>query len=273
MLLIERDRVARGATGHNAGQLTTYFERPLYDIADEFGADMAIEGQRAFDDAHDLLDLMAAEAGATVRIERFTGHMGMFSAEPPRGPPAQQPAAPRTAACARRRASCPRTRSSSTRSRPSSPGSTRSSRRRAIRELLETDDDRYRAVLSDRKGCANSGALVQQVLAYLERRYPDRFRYVDQTLVERVVVGDDGVTLHARGHAVTASQVVLCTNGFVDHVVEDEAGEPIGLADDQQVVGTIGYMAAFVEERAAHAGGDELHPQRDDRRRHARTST
>ena len=44
-----------------------------------------------------------------------------------------------------------------------------------IRELLETDDDRYRAVLSDRKGCANSGLLVQQVLAYLERHYPDRF--------------------------------------------------------------------------------------------------
>ena len=29
VLLLERDRVARGATGRNAGQLTTYFERPL----------------------------------------------------------------------------------------------------------------------------------------------------------------------------------------------------------------------------------------------------
>src|SRR3954464_10325713 len=28
VLLIERDRVARGATGRNAGQMTTYFERP-----------------------------------------------------------------------------------------------------------------------------------------------------------------------------------------------------------------------------------------------------
>ena len=36
VMLVERDRVARGATGHNAGQLTTYFERPLSDIADEF---------------------------------------------------------------------------------------------------------------------------------------------------------------------------------------------------------------------------------------------
>ncbi len=29
VFLVERDRVARGATGTNAGQLTTYFERPL----------------------------------------------------------------------------------------------------------------------------------------------------------------------------------------------------------------------------------------------------
>ena len=79
VMLIERDRVARGATGHNAGQLTTYFERPLYDIADAFGSEQAIDAQRAFDAAHELLDVMTAESGATVRVERFIGHMGMFT--------------------------------------------------------------------------------------------------------------------------------------------------------------------------------------------------
>src|SRR5439155_4665770 len=79
VLLVERDRVARGATGRNAGQLTTYFERPLSDIAGEFGAAKALDAQRGFDDAHDLLDRMVAESGATVRVERFTGHMGMFN--------------------------------------------------------------------------------------------------------------------------------------------------------------------------------------------------
>ena len=73
--------------------------------------------------------------------------------------------------------------------------------------------------------------------AHLEQRYPDRFRFVDHTLVDRVVVGDGGVVVHARSHAVDASAVVLCTNGFVDHVVEDAAGGPIGLAADQRVDG------------------------------------
>ena len=79
VMLLERDRVARGATGHNAGQLTTYFERPLSDIADEFGPESAADAQRDIEEAHDLLDTMVSDAGAAVRVERFTGLLGMFN--------------------------------------------------------------------------------------------------------------------------------------------------------------------------------------------------
>jgi glycine/D-amino acid oxidase-like deaminating enzyme len=122
-----------------------------------------------------------------------------------------------------------------------------------IRELLEIDDDRYQAVLTDRKGCANSGQLVQEVLAHLEAAYPGRLRYHDRTGVERVVVGDDGVRLASGDHVVRAAQVVLCTNGFVDHLVEAADGRPIELHPDQRVAGTIGYMAAFIEDRPRSA--------------------
>lgn len=248
LILVERDRVGRGATGRNAGQLTTYFERPLADIAAEFGADQAIEAQRAFDGAHDLLDLMATEAGTSVRIERFTGHMGMSTLNHVevhlRNNLLRRQGGLRMETCvvsedAEFLGQIPDELASLYTVVPQA----------RIRELLETGDDRYRAVLSDRKGCVNSGALVQQILASLERAYPDRLRYVDHTPVDRIVVGDPGGVLHARGHAITASQVVLCTNGFVDHVVEDELGERIGLSRAQQVYGKIGYMAAFVEEQ------------------------
>ena len=78
-MLVERDRVARGASGRNAGQLTTYFERPLCAIADEFGWEQAAAAQRDVEGANDLLDLMVAETAAQVRVERFPGHMGMFN--------------------------------------------------------------------------------------------------------------------------------------------------------------------------------------------------
>src|SRR4249919_3506962 len=77
--LVERGRAGHGATGHNAGQLTTYFERPLYELVDTYGFDAALAGQRAIDETWDLLDIMVAESGASVRIDRFIGHMGMFT--------------------------------------------------------------------------------------------------------------------------------------------------------------------------------------------------
>jgi len=247
VVLLERDRVARGATGRNAGQLTTYFERPLFDIAAEFGDEPAIEAQRAFDEAHDLLDLMAAETGGQVRIERFTGHMGMFSLDHVlvhlRNGSLRRRGDLRPESCVV---------SEEAEFLDQIPGefvglySVVPQAR--IRELLETTDDRYRAVLSDLKGCANAGLFVQQALAALERQYPDRLRYHDGTLVDRVVIGPDGGSIRALGHAVLASHVVLCTNGFTDHLVQDEHGAPIHLHDRQQVVGTIGYMAAFFED-------------------------
>lgn len=266
VLLIERDRVGRGATGRNAGQLTTYFERPLHDIADEFGTELAIKAQRAFDDAHDLLDLMAGEAGATVRVERFAGHMGLFSLNHLvvhlRNARLRHAGGLRPETCVV---------SQEAEFLDQIPDEFRDLytvvAQARIRELLGTVDDRYRAVLSDRKGCSNSGALVQQVLAYLERKHSGRFGYVDHTLVERIVVDAERAEVHARGHVVTAEQVVLCTNGFTDHVIEDAFGEPIRLHPDQRVTGKIGYMAAFIEEqprtpaamsyiRNAEIGGD-----------------
>src|SRR4051794_38331333 len=247
VLLVERDRVGRGATGRNAGQLTTYFERPLCDIADEFGVDMAAEAQGGFDDAHDLLDLLVAESGACVRVERFTGHMGMFNLHHVlvhlRSNLIRRQGGLRLERC------LVSAEAEFVSQIPAEFAGLYSLVPQArVRELLETRDDRYRAVLSDRKGCANSGALVQQVLAYLERRYPERFRFVDHTGANRVVVGEDQVVMHARRHSVASSQVVLCTNGFVDHVVTDQVGEPIRLASDQLVTGRVAYMTAFLDQ-------------------------
>jgi glycine/D-amino acid oxidase-like deaminating enzyme len=248
VLVVEGDRVAHGASGRNAGQLTTYFERPLCDIARQFGDDLAIEGQRGLDDAHDLLDLMAAETGASVRIERFTGHMGMFALNHVlvhlRNNQLRERGGLRLEPCT------VSAEADFVDDIPPELGALYTVAPQArIRELLETDDDRYRAVLSERKGCANSGALCQQVLAYLERRYPDRFRFVDRTPVERVVVGPAVAELHAHGHRVQAARVVLCTNGYTRHVVEDEAAMPILLHPEQRVFGTYGFMAAFAEDR------------------------
>lgn len=266
VMLIERDRVGRGATGRNAGQLTTYFERPLHSIADEFGTTLAAAGQRTFDEAQELLELLVAASGATVRIERFTGYMGMYSRNHVithlRNNLVRRGGGLREETCivsedAEFLADIPEELSGLYSVVPQAD----------VRSLLETRDDRYRAVLADRKGCANSGVLVQQVLAFLEDAYPDRFRYADRTHVDRIVVAGDAVEAHANGHVLRASHFVMCTNGFTRHAIEDRAGRPVELHPDQRIVPTIGFMAAFAEEqprppaafsyiRNAEIGGD-----------------
>jgi glycine/D-amino acid oxidase-like deaminating enzyme len=246
VMLVERDRVARGATGRNAGQLTTYFERPLSDIADEFGRELAGDAQRGFEDAHDLLDMMVGEAGADVRLERFTGHMAMFNRHHLdvhlRCMLVREQAGLRPQACVV---------SEEAEFLDELPGELAGLYsvvpQARVRELLEVEDDRYRAVLSARAGCANGALLCQQVLGHLQRRYKHRFVYADSTSVERVVVSEGRAVVYAGGHRVTAGHVVLCTNGFVDHVVEDAAGSPLRLAADQRITGRVAYMTAFVE--------------------------
>lgn len=266
VVLIERDRVARGATGHNAGQLTTYFERPLHDIAEEYGEEMAIEAQRVFDGANDLLDVIAAETDAPVRVERFLGHMGMFSLNHLevhlRINEMRRRGGLRIAQCivsedAEFLDDVP----------PELAGLYTVVPQRTICEVLGTDDDRFRAVLSEPKGCANSAALVHQVLHHLLERHPARFTYADHTHVERIVLDDDRAVVHAGGRRVDTRRVVLCTNGFADHVVEHRDGTVLHHVADQDVFGTIGYMAGFLEEqlrqpaatsyiRNAQIGGD-----------------
>lgn len=247
VVLLERDRVARGATGRNAGQLTTYFERPLSSLATEHGETLACEAQADIDDAHDLLDVMASESGASVRVERFVGHMGMFSLEQVvvhlgnnliRERNALLPDPCIVSEDAEWLSDIPNEYSTLYTVVP----------QRDVDELLEASAGRYRAVLSERKGCANSGLLVQQILSHLESAYPGRLHYADKTTVEKLVVGDDGVVVWAGGHLVRAAQVVLCTNGFDEHVVVDKDQVPIALAERQQVIGTIGYMTAFFEK-------------------------
>jgi glycine/D-amino acid oxidase-like deaminating enzyme len=247
--LIERDQVARGATGRNAGQLTTYFERPLSDIAEEFGAENAIEAQRGVDSAHNLLDLMVAETGASVRIERFRGHMGMFNLNHVlvhlRNNLVRRQGGWRVEVCvvaddADYLPAIP----------PEFSGLYTVVPRAHVRELLEINDDRYSAVLSELKGCANSALLAKQALEYLRHHYGERFQFIDHSAVTTITAGADRMLVRAGGHDITCGHVALCTNGFIQHVVCDPSGIPVRLAPDQEITGYVGHMTGFIEAEA-----------------------
>ncbi len=248
VVLIERDRAGRGATGHNAGQLTTYFERPLFALVDEYGFDKAIAAQGAIDDSWDLLDIVVAEAGVSARVDRFVGHLGMFALN--------HVTTHLLESSLRRRGGlrvpdCVVAEDAEFLGEiPAEYAPLYSVVSAAhVRELLGTTDHRYKAAMSSREGCANGALLVAQMLSYLRRTFPDRFTFADHTPVNRIALDSATATVDAGDHRVTAARVVMCTNGFVDHVVENLVGSEIGAQMHHRVNGTVGFVAGFVENK------------------------
>ncbi len=77
--ILERFKLAHGATGHNAGQVVSYFERGFASLTEEFGLKRAGEGQKAIEDAWELIEEMYTEAGLDIPFSRFLGHAGLSS--------------------------------------------------------------------------------------------------------------------------------------------------------------------------------------------------
>ena len=253
-MLLERGQIGHGATGHNAGQLTTYFERPLCNLVDTFGFEPAIAAQRAIDNTWSLLDTMVAESGATATIDRFVGHMGMFTLDHLmvhlRNNSLRRDGGLFVPECI---------------IADDAPFIDQLPEEYAdlfslvpaehVRAVLGTSDPRYCAALSDRKGCANGALLSQEVVEHLCRSFGERFCVVDHTAVERIVLGAGTATIDAGGHRVIAARVVMCTNGFVDHVIENRVGDDIEAKMHHRVDGDVGYMVAFVEPTSSEPRG------------------
>jgi glycine/D-amino acid oxidase-like deaminating enzyme len=249
VLVLERGRAGSGATGHNAGQVANYFERPLCELVEQYGFDLAISAQAAIDAAFDLLKLMIAETGSTVRLEPVTGHMGMFSLNHLDVHLSNQ--------ALRRRGGLEVEECIVSADAPfladipaDYAGLYTVVPRREIEARLGTRCGDYHAVLSSPKACVNSALLVEHAIAYLERAHPDRFRFVDHTTVERITLGTSSAVLTAHGHRVNCANVVLCTNGYVDHQVVDVDGSSIELP----LIQTVGFMGGYFEREPKPPG-------------------
>jgi glycine/D-amino acid oxidase-like deaminating enzyme len=245
VVMVERSRVGRGASGRNAGQLVTYFERPLCSLVDAYGFDMATRAQAEVDTAWDLLDGILDRTGIPARIERFEGAMGMYTLNHVLVHLRNQ--------LIRREAGLIRELVQISDRAPfiadipkDYAGLYTIVPQSHIQAKLAGAGDDFLAVLLNRKGCGNSALLAQELLIFLKRTYADRFTYIDGTTVDKIVLGPSDANALCGDHCIAASRVVLCTNGFTHHKVENKAGEAIGDEAGNNVDTVVGYMAGFL---------------------------
>jgi glycine/D-amino acid oxidase-like deaminating enzyme len=245
--IFEGGKLAHGATGHNAGQITSYFERPFHEIVQEFGLEKAIKGQLAVESGWQLLDEIYSTVGVDIPLARFQGHAGYVKF---------------SRVLAHLKNDYYRKLGGLT------PHEFLISEEadflglipkeyadlykivthQEILERLETQDRRFIACTSSPKGCMNSALFCQEVVAFLLKNYPRRFSLFEHTHINKVVLHHEHVLLDAEYHTVSCDQVVLCTNGFENFHIINESGLDIDTRFHHKVGGVVGFMSGYLDK-------------------------
>lgn len=245
--LIEAGKVAHGATGHNAGQVVAYFERPFSEIVEEFGLDLALRGIEALRHAWDLLEEIIYEAKLQTPLSICTGYAGCSSKEQLlmhlknkyiRHKEGLDIESILIAENALRPQDLPEEFHALCTTVPKS----------YILEKLETEDENYVALLSTRKGCINSALLCEEIIGYLLLTYPERFHIFEETPVEEVILKEQYGTIISKQCTSKAAKIVLCTNGFEYLKITNTRGEDIDGKFHEEVSGLVGYMSGYLTE-------------------------
>lgn len=244
--LIEAHKVAHGATGHNAGQIASYFERPFRDLVKQFGLEMSAKAELSIHGAWGLLEEMYNECGVTTPLAKFHGYAGCKSLDhlhanlinnrhrAQAGIPLEQILIARDI------------------DHPFDilreyEGLYQFTTHEDVLDKLQTTDAHYIAALSSQKGCVNSARFCEEVLAHLLETYGDRFEIIEHAPVHELRLNNGLAQLRTRHFNVWSHRVVLCTNGFENITIVNEDGDDIDEQFHHLVRGSIGYMVGFVE--------------------------
>ncbi|MEK7176840.1 MAG: FAD-binding oxidoreductase [Patescibacteria group bacterium] len=246
VVLLEADKIAHGATGHNAGQITSYFERPLTELVEEFGFDLALDGQRSVESGWLLIDQIMAEAKLQTPLYRFTGYASLSTLDQvilqlkcnrfrvQGGLPAEQLIVSEEW-------------SEHTEIPEEFKDLYELASHKDVLNLIESNNPVYIASLSYQKGCMNSAMFSEELAGYLGATYKDRFSFYEGSPVKTVQLKEGGGSLLVLGYTVNARNIVLCTNGFQNFKILNTTGREIDTKFHHSIAGRIGYMSGYVE--------------------------
>lgn len=245
VLLLEKGKVAHGATGHNAGQLVEGFEKPFKDIVEEFGVELTTEGIREMESAWVLYDAIIQNARLRTPQSQFLGYSGYVEGRvieklETEALREKSGLLPRKVYIAEEQHGALAPKSEYRHLYEIIP-------HKNILTMLETNDASYVAASTRRKGCMNSALFTEELAGYLLSTFPSRFALCEHADVSVIELQKESVLLKVFPHQVGAKEVVLATNGFEKITLKNETGPDINTSFHHLVHGLIGYMAGYLE--------------------------
>lgn len=249
VILIDAGKIGHGATGHNAGQVVDYFEKPFSEMVDEYGLDMAAHAQKSVSSAWDLLEYILEVSKMNINFSKFIGYAGCtnleqliihFENKRLKKEGGIDVHKVRVSEHFEQIEQIPEKYQDLYEIVPQS----------IIHELLETQSDEYIAVLQSDKGCLNSASFVEKLSAYLLSNYPERYFQFEHSPVSTIDLFDGFARLYTREYIIDANKVILCTNGFENIIIENYVGADVDSKYHEMVYGRVGFMAAYTEEKS-----------------------
>ncbi|MBP7773736.1 FAD-binding oxidoreductase [Candidatus Gracilibacteria bacterium] len=245
--LLEARKIGRGASGHNAGQVVLYFEKPFQEIAKEYGLEKAIDGQKALFRGFEVLEDMVEKLRMKKNLEVCEGYMGVRSLE-------QlirhlENKFLRDTGGAQFDAIFIDQHWSAIHDLPEQfRDMVTVVDQDFIRQKLETHEY-FPVLLTSKKACANSALFCQNALQYLVKHFPGRFHIYEHSPVSEIRLFPDRANeVWVDDYSVKTDEVILCTNGFEHfHIVDlhHSSSRERDKVFHKNIQGLVGYMAGF----------------------------
>ncbi len=239
VMLLEKDLIGHGATGHNGGQVIAAFELRFDAMVEALGEERTVQGYKELNSAWSLLHEMLQSIGNEGALQVVSGQLGISATEGLRSWDAEMRK--------RRELGLPSgivRAADDVRVSPRLGDDVELTYRDVIEDLLWSKDHRYLAAVETPVGLMNSYLFTERMAEHLLASYPDRFMLFERSPVDLIRLGDEAV-LRCNGRTVVADQVVLCTNGYRPPRIEACSMPAI----DGRIRGVVGYMISGTQPR------------------------
>jgi glycine/D-amino acid oxidase-like deaminating enzyme len=245
--LVEAKTLASGATGHNAGQLVSYFEKQISNIVKEFGFEMAVSAQKDINSSWFLLEQIYQDTGITTNISISNGYAGIQTYED-LVTFLQNAQVYKKAGLIHEKLSIAEDCSYLEKIPQKFHNLFSIIKKKNLMDYLETNDSSYYAMISVKKGMMNSALFCEDLLNYIFKNFSNRFNYYDKTPVSEIRLHQNNSLTIANNKEIYSNKIVLCTNGFEKIDIINKVGNDINTKFHHLVIGVVGYMAGYLEE-------------------------
>ena len=259
--LLESYKIAHGATGHNAGQIVPYFEKPFVEIVEEYGISMANQWQQDMLDARERIQELVMTVDMEWVFEKFIGYAGCSTIE--QIIESLQKNAIQDIQHIQYESilvseECP--------DREKIPSIYEDRiqivSQRRINQLLQTKWNKFIGVLARHAGTINSALFCEKTLQHITQHYHDRVQIYEFSPVDTIDLYDNKAKITTKtskikhlkdspqedyNWTITTKEVILCTNGFENFTINNHAWSEINKSFHEQVSGLVWYMSGYLD--------------------------